>query len=182
MKLIVGLGNPGPRYAFNRHNCGYMVVDSVRLHSSWPPFNLDTDINGEISQKQHTGILLKPGEFMNNSGKAVRLALKSYRIKLDELLVIHDDIDLPLGVIRVRYGGSSGGHKGVQSIIEAVGREFWRVRIGINNNKVKDATKFVLENFTPNEKVKLQMSLKSAQNITEQFLSKAKISAHTLHQ
>ena len=160
MKLIVGLGNPGKKYAKTRHNVGFRVIDSL-------DFARDKDV-----------ILLKPNTFMNQSGKVVKSLTTKYKIQTTDVIVIHDDIDLPFGEIRVSKDSSSAGHKGVQSIINELGtQDFTRVRIGINpkseiriSKSETDTTDFVLENFTKAEEKQLPEIIKEAVQKTEQLL------------
>ena len=135
--LIVGLGNPGKKYANSRHNVGHLIID-------------------ELSKTKKEGwILVKPNTFMNLSGKAVKELISKSKFLISNLWVIHDDIDLPLGEFKIQKGRGSAGHKGVQSIInELKTKDFWRVRIGIcpaQREKPKNVEKFVLQNFTKKE-------------------------------
>ena len=154
MKLIVGLGNPGPGYSGNRHNVGFMCVNHfAKVHG----LHFDKKkANSRVAEGQVGGIsvvLARPQTYMNESGKAVNALMRKLRIGLDDVIVVHDDLDLPLGRIRIRKGGSSGGHKGVQSIIaEAGGADFVRVRVGIGRPSSqiqdrRDVIDFVLTNF-----------------------------------
>jgi len=153
MILIVGLGNPEKKYAKTRHNIGFRVINELK--------SLDFFQNKDI-------ILLKPETFMNDSGKATKAMISYYKIPLENLYVIHDDIDLPFGTIRVSKDSSSAGHKGVQSIIDELGTQnFTRIRIGIRpelkvqSQKLKvNTTDFVLKNFTKNEEKQLKEIIK----------------------
>ncbi len=134
MKLIVGLGNPGEKYKFSRHNVGFDVIDlfsreAVIISSErYQDFSLIT----EVSLDKENLILAKPQTFMNSSGKAVSALALYYNIPIEDIFVIYDDINLELGLLRIRRNGSAGGHKGVQSIIDALGsQDFPRLRIGI---------------------------------------------------
>lgn len=156
--LVVGLGNPGPEYAHNRHNIGFMCVDNIArscnigLGKKEGPARTGTV---EISGKQV--VLAKPQTFVNRSGQAVNYLMRKHRIARDRLIVIHDDLDLASGKIRVRLNGSAGGHRGINSIIRSIGgRDFIRVRFGIgrpeaSGNKDTDVIDYVLGNFTPEE-------------------------------
>jgi PTH1 family peptidyl-tRNA hydrolase len=160
MKLIVGLGNPGLRYANNRHNIGFMCLNhfarmqGIRLDSKQGQARTGTgEINGEKI------VLARPQTFMNSSGKSVSRLVQKYKIEPGDLIVIHDDLDLPLGKIRIRQGGSSGGHKGIESIINELGsQDFIRVRIGIgrpigaDEASEADVIDYVLNDFDPDEK------------------------------
>ena len=148
MILIVGLGNPEKKYVKTRHNIGFRVIDELK--------SLDFVQDKEI-------VFLKPETFMNDSGKAVKGMVSYYKIPLENLYVIHDDVDLPFGTIRVSKNSSSAGHKGVKSIIDELGTQgFTRVRIGIRPEKEVDTTKFVLQKFTKEEEKRLNEVIKKA--------------------
>jgi PTH1 family peptidyl-tRNA hydrolase len=153
VKLIVGLGNPGPRYASNRHNVGFQCV--VRMAGRYG------SARGEIVSKAHVTparigdvdvVLARPLTFMNLSGQTVSALLCRYGVALSDLLVIYDDLDLPLGGIRLRQEGGSGGHKGMLSIIKALGTEsFPRLRIGIGRPVDGEPSDYVLSDFASDE-------------------------------
>jgi PTH1 family peptidyl-tRNA hydrolase len=149
MKLVVGLGNPGPRYAKNRHNVGYACID--RLVEGFAVASGKVMFKAFVARGQlgaHPVLLARPLTYMNLSGLAVRPLLRWYKLALPDLLVIYDDLDLPLGRIRVRSRGGSGGHKGMRSIIEALGsQEFARLRIGIGRPSHGEPQDYVLGNF-----------------------------------
>ncbi len=183
MKLIVGLGNPGEKYEHTRHNLGFMVVEQFLKDfepiekTIWSESKkLKSDI-ADIEWKPKTGtlekvILAKPKTYMNNSGMAISLLVTYYRVSIENLWVVHDDIDLPVGSLRIRFGGSSGGHRGIESIIERLGTEkFWRVRLGIgrpgglrggHKSYMRDIDDFVLEPFAGSEKGKVRELIKHA--------------------
>jgi PTH1 family peptidyl-tRNA hydrolase len=172
MKLIVGLGNPGTKYEDTRHNFGFIILDhflkdfssankssfedSSKFKSSI--FILDWQPKKAATEKV---ILAKPKTFMNNSGQAVSLISSFYKIKPEDIWVVYDELDLPLGTMKIRLGGSSAGHHGVESIIEALKTDkFWRFRIGIGSSKnheevarhnFRNAANFVLNKFKSNE-------------------------------
>lgn len=152
---IVGLGNPGRRYAGTRHNAGYEVVD--RLAGHWS--TAFTGGKGEyLVAVTNTGagrvVLAKPTTFMNLSGHAVQGLTAFYKVGMERLLLVSDDVNLPLGAIRLRPGGSSGGHKGLEDVIYQLGRDdFARLRIGVGSVLMpSDLTGFVLEPFRPEER------------------------------
>lgn len=159
MKLIVGLGNPGKEYENTRHNIGFAVIGSWKLEAgSFSDWKINKKFNAEISEGKIGNekiILLRPQTFMNNSGQAVAAAAHFYKIKPADILTIHDDIDLPLGKIRIKKDGSSGGHRGVESIITALGAEnFVRLKIGVGPKTRPprfDAANFVLKKFGKTE-------------------------------
>ena len=146
--LIVGLGNPGKKYEKTRHNIGFRVIDELEKQI----FDFDT-------------FLLKPDNYMNNSGRAIKKYLTYNKISPKDLIVIHDDIDLPFETVKVSKDSSSAGHKGVQSIIDTLGtKDFTRIRIGIKQetNRRQETEKFVLEDFTKDEEKKLPEIIKKA--------------------
>jgi len=166
VKLVVGLGNPGEKYARVRHNLGFMVLD--QLASGWEE---NKKIKSLIFKKDQL-IFAKPQTYMNNSGLAVKLLTTYYKLQPTNLIIIHDDLDLMLGKIKVRMGGAAAGHHGVESIISALGTDqFTRVRLGIGNQKSHsgehhrvhfEAEKFVLEPFEPSELPQVKHMIKQA--------------------
>lgn len=154
--LIVGLGNPGLRYAHNRHNVGFQCLEHLaRAHQ------LAFDVRQRKSRlalgriQSRPVVLLKPKTFMNESGQAVAPAVRFYNAPLEQLLVIYDDLDLPLGVVRLRSQGGSGGHNGMRSIIASLGgrQDFARVRVGIGRPPGRmDPADYVLKNFGEQER------------------------------
>lgn len=162
MKLIVGLGNPGKRYVNNRHNVGFRCINYfARKHGIRLSYRRSRSRLGIGTVEGTKVILAKPGTYMNASGEAVAALMRHYKLSPEDLLVIYDDLDLPLGKIRIRERGSSGGHKGMRSIISCLGRqEFPRIRIGIsaqeseteNFSDTNDTIHYVLGDFTGEEK------------------------------
>ena len=153
VNLIVGLGNPGRSYASDRHNVGFRCVDYIA--KKYQIVIRQRRARAKIGNGEIAGVavvLAKPQTFMNMSGEAVALLVRQFGIASGHLLVIYDDLDLPLGRLRIRVRGSSGGHKGVQSIIDCVGSEdFPRIRIGIGRPE-EDAVSYVLGRFSSHEK------------------------------
>jgi PTH1 family peptidyl-tRNA hydrolase len=154
MKLIIGLGNPGPEYHNNRHNIGWQILDSLPAAlpslTELPDFKIEKKFKAAIS-KGHNTVLAKPLTFMNNSGQSVKALKTFYKVKPGNIIVIHDDIDLPIGKIRISQDSSSAGNKGIESIIKELGtKDFIRVRLGVaNSQRTKiPADKFVLQNFS----------------------------------
>ena len=162
MKLIVGLGNPGRGYANNRHNVGFVCLNhfaktqGIRFDKKQGKARIGI---GEVAGSKV--VLARPQTYMNLSGQSVSRLIKKFNINLDDLLIIHDDLDLPLGKIRIRYGSSSGGHKGIDSIISSLGnQDFSRLRVGIGRPTTEDFAEtseadivaYVLSNFTSEEK------------------------------
>src|SRR5436305_9734545 len=156
MRLVVGLGNPGARYARNRHNIGFVIADAVARRHGFSGYR--DRFKGEVAEGTVAGerrLLLKPQTFMNDSGEAVLAAMSFYKISPDEILVIHDELDLRPGKARVKRGGGSAGNNVLRSIDALVGADYWRLRIGIGHPGVKELVHpYVLQNF-PAEEVKL---------------------------
>ena len=154
MKLIVGLGNPGIEFNNTRHNIGFEALEILRVFFELPKFKLIKKLKAEISKGENI-VMAKPQTFMNNSGEAVSLIKKYYRIRLSDIIIIHDDIDLTLGKIKISKGSSSAGNKGIESIINKLkSKNFIRIRIGIANelrNKIP-ADKFVLQKFNQRDR------------------------------
>ncbi len=149
MRLVVGLGNPGAGYAKNRHNIGFMAADAfVRRHSFGP---WRAKFQGQLAEGMVAGdkvLVLKPETYMNLSGQSVAAAMRFHKIALADLVVLHDELDLPPGRLRVKKGGGAGGHNGLKSIDAHLGQDYWRVRIGIGHPGDKDrVTGHVLSDF-----------------------------------
>lgn len=151
--VFVGLGNPGANYALNRHNVGFMAIDVIADHVSAPAFKIKQNAAvSEVSVKGDRLFFIKPQTFMNLSARGVAPLLAFYKIPIDHLVVFHDDLDLEPGRIKIKRGGSSGGHNGLKSIDQSLGVDYWRVRIGIGHPGHKDAvTGYVLSNFRREE-------------------------------
>ncbi len=152
MWIFCGLGNPGEKYQYTRHNFGFLVV-SAYAEKHKLSFQMEPALESEIAFFRNKAILLKPMTYMNLSGRAVKKALQKWNISPEKLLVIYDDVDLPLGRIKLLPKGGSGGHKGVQSIIEVLGTEdFPRLKLGIGKpQKGIDTKDYVLSPFTEEE-------------------------------
>ena len=161
MKVIVGLGNIGKEYERTRHNVGFMVLDKIAETYDFESFRPEEKFETETSQGKIGGekiILVKPQTFMNASGRAVQKILNFYKLGTENLIVIHDDLDIALGDYRVAFARNSAGHKGVQSIIDSLSsKDFKRIRIGIKLADRKIPTeKYVLGNFTKEESATIE--------------------------
>lgn len=172
MILIVGLGNPGKKYQKTWHNIGSRAVDEIAANFQFPIFNFQSIFNAKISKgifKNQKITLAEPQTFMNNSGKAVKILHTKHKIQDTNLWIVHDDIDLPLGKIRIVKNRGSAGHKGVKSIIEELKtKDFIRFRIGIQpkTGKPKNVEKFVLQPFNKEEeKIVKEVIKKTAEAI-----------------
>ncbi len=153
VQLWVGLGNPGPQYAMHRHNVGFMVADTLaEVHGFGP---VQKKFQGWFQEGRIGGqkiLLLKPGTFMNESGRAVGEALRFYKLSIDALTVFHDELDLTPFKVKVKQGGGTAGHNGLRSIDQHLGPDFRRVRLGIGHPGHKDrVTGYVLGNFAKSE-------------------------------
>ncbi len=171
--LIAGLGNPGRKYELNRHNLGFTLLDrlAARLGESFDQVQSRALIAKGTSLGERV-ILIKPQTYMNNSGTAVSSLVRFYQVPLPNLLVAYDDIDLPLGTLRIRPFGGSAGHKGMQSIIERLGTEdFPRLRLGTSRPPGhKEAADYVLRNFSADERLLLEETLDRALEAVITFL------------
>lgn len=173
MKLIVGLGNSGEKYLNTRHNIGFEVLDKLLedieplKKTFWESDKISKSLIKRIKTPKYEVILAKPQVFMNNSGESIGKLSSYYKIDFADIYIIHDDLDLPLGKLRVRMGGAAGGHKGVESIINSLKSDkFLRIRLGIGHPHRRDAShrdkstqavdEYVLARFTPSEKSKVR--------------------------
>ena len=160
MFLIVGLGNPGKSYSNNRHNIGYKILDNIRELYEFPEFS--KKFNSEFSKTElnkNILLLLKPATFMNNSGIALKEIKNFYNIDINNIYVIHDEIDLDQGRVKVKNGGGHNGHNGLKSIDKFIGKNYNRVRVGVSRpskiyeeNIDENISNWVLSDFTSNEK------------------------------
>lgn len=183
MKLLIGLGNPGEKYSRTRHNIGWQIVDTLlEKKDKWQESKKSNCLYFKKIINEQEVEIIKPLTFMNNSGLCVSLIQKKHGIKSEDIIVVHDDIDLALGKIRIKINGSSGGHNGVQSIIDYLKTEnFIRLKIGVANEKrsLKPAEKFVLENFGAGEKEVLEKIKNKAVEIITDLLNKKEIKEET---
>ena len=180
MKLIVGLGNPEKKYEKTRQNLGWRVIDYLSEKNGAEPFRLEKKFNALVADGELDGqkiILAKPLNYMNNSGQSVRAIVDYFKIAPADIIVVHDEIDLPLGEIKVQENISSAGHKGVQSVIDQLKtQEFKRVRLGIRPGPkiIQKAEDFVLEKFSPEEEKSVEEEIKrAAQLVASALLSDA---------
>jgi peptidyl-tRNA hydrolase, PTH1 family len=146
MHLIVGLGNIGEKYQLTRHNVGFMVIDEITKNLTTS--NIQKSNFHSTLEKSAYDLYSKPTTFMNNSGKAVQAIKEYYKLDMEDIIVIHDDIDLPFGTVKFKIGGGHGGHNGLRSIDAHIGKEYIRVRIGVGKPQDKaDVANYVLNNF-----------------------------------
>jgi len=175
MWLLVGLGNPGPKYSRNRHNIGFMVVDELarrtRAESFRGKFGADlttSEVGGERC------VLLKPQEYMNVSGRAVQRTAAFYQVEPKEVVVVHDEVDLPLGTLRIKVGGGHAGHNGLRSIVQDLGSaEFVRVRCGVGRPAgSRPVADFVLDDFSRAEDEEAKILIQEAADAVEEIVQR----------
>ncbi len=169
-RLIVGLGNPGAKYAKTRHNVGFMVLDKIAKEEQ-ATFKLHKKTECQIA-KMGEMILAKPATFMNNSGRAVAKLINYFKIDTAGVLVVYDDVDLELGVTRFREEGRSAGHRGMQSVIDALATDkIKRVRIGLGENPKIETDKYVLQNFSSSELKQIKAAIGEAAELAVNKMS-----------
>jgi PTH1 family peptidyl-tRNA hydrolase len=171
-KLLVGLGNPGPKYLWTRHNAGFIVLDRFAQLAGIPVAKKSfSGLYGEGSHRGERLLLLKPQTFMNLSGRAVTEALRFHKLNCADLIVIHDDLDIPFGFVKVKEGGGHGGHNGLRSLMQELGGgQFVRVRVGIGRPAHGDVVNYVLTNFGAEEMAGLPRLVDGAVDLVEQLL------------
>ena len=154
MYLIVGLGNIGEKYQLTRHNIGFMVIDEITKNLATS--NIQKSNFHSTLEKSSYDLFSKPTTYMNNSGMAVQAIKEYYKLEIEDIIVVHDDIDLPFGTVKFKIGGGHGGHNGLRSIDAHIGKEYTRVRIGVGKPQDKaDVANYVLNNFSKEELNKL---------------------------
>jgi PTH1 family peptidyl-tRNA hydrolase len=174
LRLIVGLGNPGSEYARTRHNAGFWLVDELaRRHRG--VFRAESRHQGELARVdigRDDVWLLKPTTFMNRSGAAIASVCGFYKIDAAQVLVAHDEIDLPVGAVRLKQGGGHGGHNGLRDTIAAIGEGFWRLRLGVGHPGSRDqVVDYVLRRASAEDDALIQRAIGSAADIVPQILA-----------
>ena len=180
--LVVGLGNPGPDYAANRHNVGQMVLDILadRISASFKTHKANASVaEGRLGFGGPKIILAKPGTYMNNSGGPVAGLMKFYDVPLQNVIVVHDELDIDAGAVRVKQAGGHAGHNGLRDIIAAAdSNDFVRVRVGIGRPPGRqDAADFVLKNFSAEERKELPLLLALSADAVEEIVTKGALEA-----
>jgi PTH1 family peptidyl-tRNA hydrolase len=176
MKLIIGLGNPGKKYEHTWHNLGFLAVENFRQLSDLPKFKKSAKFQAEVSNGDFNGekiILARPQTFMNNSGQSVVALTHYYKLQPKDIIVIHDDLDLPLERIRLGWNSSAGGHNGIKSIIELLGTQaFFRIKLGIATELLKKIAPadYVLTSWNKDEKTLVERQIKNAAEATRNIL------------
>jgi PTH1 family peptidyl-tRNA hydrolase len=185
--LVVGLGNPGERYADNRHNAGAMVADrlAVRMGASW---RTDRSRRNQVAEGRLSAppapriVVARPRTYMNESGGAVVALANFYKVPLEHLVVVHDELDLPRGVLRVKLGGGDSGHNGVKAVRVALGSpDFVRIRVGIGRPPGRqDPAAFVLSDFSRSERAEIAVLLERAADAVESIVAEGVIRAQNV--
>ena len=174
MKMIVGLGNPGKEYERTRHNVGFMVIE--RLAQEMNVSISNSKFKGEYVKLKYKGediILLKPMTYMNLSGESVIQVMKFFKLDIQDLLVIYDDLDMPTGKLRLRESGSAGGHNGIKNIISQVGTQsFKRIRVGIDRHPYIPVVDYVLGRFQKEEQSLIEEGIENAVKAIQVYLDK----------
>tara|TARA_B100000575_G_C23140388_1_gene663486 strand:+ start:399 stop:1010 length:612 start_codon:yes stop_codon:yes gene_type:complete len=174
MQLIVGLGNPGKKYQYTRHNIGYMAIENII--SAQEDYKIKNKFNSVIYEAvldKNRIILVKPETYMNNSGDAVSQIANFYKIDSKDIFVLHDELDIPFGKIRIKSGGGNAGHNGLKSISNKIDNSYVRVRLGIGHpGKKEKVSGHVMGNFTGSEKDKLNQILNYLTNNINEILNK----------
>jgi PTH1 family peptidyl-tRNA hydrolase len=186
MKLIVGLGNPGEKYESTRHNFGFWAIDQLLKDTKSAEASVwskNEKLKSEIAKLDDAAILAKPTTYMNNSGMAISLVASYYKIAPEDVWVVYDELDLPIGSMKIRFGGAAAGHHGVESVIEKLGTDkFWRFRLGIGTShskdhaigrqKIHDAEDYVLGSFQSKDHGKVRELTKHASQALQLALEK----------
>ncbi|MES9870302.1 MAG: aminoacyl-tRNA hydrolase [Sedimenticola sp.] len=175
IRLIVGLGNPGAQYDETRHNAGFWFVDLVaRRHGGM--FKSETKFHGQTCRVRIDGRecwLLKPSTFMNRSGQAVSALANYFKIPIEEILVAHDELDIPAGSVRLKKGGGHGGHNGLRDIVSAMGgKDFWRLRIGIDHpGNARQVVDYVLGRPSRDDAIEIEREIARAEELLPRILA-----------
>lgn len=173
MYLLVGLGNPGPKYAGNRHNIGFMAIDEIARQHRASPWR--KKFQGEICDMQigtEKALLLKPSTYMNESGRAVSAAAQFYKIAPEDVFIFYDELDLNAGKVKVKLGGGTAGHNGIRSTAAHIGKDFHRVRLGIGHPGKDRVTQWVLGDFAKADREWLEPLLEHLATTTPALLTK----------
>ena len=183
--LIAGLGNPGARYANNRHNVGFWFADML-AESNDVTFSYQKKLFGylcKVSVSSTALILFKPDVYMNESGRSLQAVTRFYQIEPSQILVVHDEIDFPTGKIRLKEGGGHGGHNGLRSIIAAIGNDFWRLRVGVGHPGHKDqVTGYVLGNASEDDTIEIRTVLRQSKDLLPDLVNgEFEMAMNTLH-
>lgn len=173
--LIIGLGNPGKEYDSSRHNIGFAVLDEFAIKNDFPGWVAKKDLKCQLTSQnmgENRVILCKPATFMNNSGEAAQAVQRFYRVYNQNTLAVYDELAIPFGSLRTRLGGSDAGHNGVKSLIQHIGDDFGRLRIGVGSDMAKkaDTADFVLSKFDKKERADLPLIIREANAVITEYI------------
>ncbi|OGE31533.1 aminoacyl-tRNA hydrolase [Candidatus Daviesbacteria bacterium RIFCSPHIGHO2_01_FULL_44_29] len=182
--LIVALGNPGQEYASTRHNLGFMLADmfvaSTKIPGAWEENKKFHSLICELRTENRRLLVVKPQTYVNRSGTAIAALISFYKLKPEEIIVLHDDLDISLGHIKLRLGGAAGGHHGVESVMQALDTDqFTRLRMGIGTTKEHNTEQFVVSNFASNEHSSVKHMLERALQALQVLISQGLTAAQT---
>lgn len=180
--LIVGLGNVGKKYDGTRHNVGFTAIDELAARQDFDPWIEKKDLKCLLTTQtigESRVILIKPTTFMNLSGEAVQAVIHFYKIPHGQVVVVHDEMDIPFGQIRTRVGGSSAGHNGIKSVSQHIGEEYGRVRVGVGAVTPMEASDFVLAKFSKEEQAELPALYKETTAILTEYIHGGQLLAET---
>jgi peptidyl-tRNA hydrolase, PTH1 family len=185
IQLIVGLGNPGREYEATRHNVGFWVVEELAVRHGGA-FRPESRFSAELARTRLAGAdrwLVKPQDYMNNSGRVTAAVASFYKVEAPSILVVHDELDLPPGELRLKCGGGAGGHNGLKSLIAHLGPDFWRLRIGVGHPGSKElVTPWLLTAMRANERAPIEAAVPPAADIVPQLLEQgAEYAMQKLH-
>lgn len=171
MKLIIGLGNPEPNYDLTRHNIGFMIINDYCQNQT---IIFKSKVKYQIAEANILGekvIFIKPSTYMNLSGEAIKSVVDFYKISIEDIIVIYDDLDLEFNTLRIKKNSSSGGHNGIKSTINHLGtQDFLKLKVGINNQFKADSKSFVLNKFTKKEQLELKQIYQRTSKIIDEFI------------
>jgi PTH1 family peptidyl-tRNA hydrolase len=173
--LIIGLGNPGKQFTGTRHNIGFSVVDEFARANDFPDWTHKKDLKVELTSQNladNRVILIKPQTYMNNSGGAAHAVQHFYHLYNQNTLAVYDELAIPIGQLRTRLGGSDAGHNGVKSLIQHLGEDFYRLRVGIGSeeSQIADSADYVLGKFSKNEQSILESIIQEASSLITEFI------------
>lgn len=180
--LIVGLGNVGKKYDNTRHNIGFAAIDELATKQEFDPWIEKKDLKCLLTSQtigESRVILIKPTTFMNLSGEAVQAVAHFYKVPHQQIVAVHDELDIPFGQIRTRVGGSSAGHNGIKSVTQHLGEEYGRIRIGVGAETPMDTSDFVLAKFSKDEQANLPALLKETTAILTEYIYGGQLLAET---
>ncbi len=182
VRAIIGIGNPGSKYAQTRHNIGFQVVETLRVALGSHAWQDDKGIEYAPYLDRHF-ILIKPKAYVNESGEAIGQWLKYSPAQPEHLWVIHDDVEIPFGEVRVKQGGTSGGHNGIKSLDEVIGTDYWRIRVGVGRGgaTAEDLANYVLAPFTADEEKELPAIIDRVVSYLIQSIDEQNLTTTTLH-